>query len=120
MLGIGEEIKVRDLVDIVAKSLGQRSISQRLVRIPVPSWFLKLVALPLEFLAGLINAKPLIDRNQIDFISFDWHFKIPEWQKKLWQPKIKFEQGIRGSHGGCEATWSLPVCRVEWTSGRSG
>lgn len=89
-LGIGEKISLNDLVEITAKALGRS-----LWRISLPKQLLKIIAIPLETISLITGLQPVLTREQIDFATFDWYFDIPKEERKFWQPKVKFNQGIK-------------------------
>lgn len=75
---IGEEISLKDLVTKMSQALAKPCLK---------------IFLPMSL------AKIIINQDQLKMIDYNWHFKIPDWQKRLWQPKVKFEEGIK--HGYC-------------------
>ncbi len=73
--GIGETIRLKDLVDMISQKLDK------------PCLKLALPAITFKLAAMLLG-------KDIDFLSYDWVFKISREQKKLWQPKVKFREGV--------------------------
>ncbi len=88
--GIGEEIAWKNLIEMISKELGKPCWKPSL-----PAKLMKTIAVPLEAVSLMTGIQPVITRKQVDFVTYDWHFDITKEQKKLWQPKVSFDQGIK-------------------------
>lgn len=89
-LGIGEEITFKNLVEII-----NRELRKSCWKISLPAKLVKIIAFPLETASLITGIQPLLTRQQVDFVTLDWHFDITEEERKFWQPKIKFKEGIQ-------------------------
>lgn len=88
-LAIGEEIRLKELVTQASCLLEKPCFQPSL-----PRGLIKTITIFLEGAFRLIGRKSPITADQIDFVGFDWHFAIPGKERKLWQPKVKFKEGI--------------------------
>lgn len=87
--GVGEEIPFKKFVKMISEELGLFCLI-----VSLPAAFLKAVAVFFELFAKVSGIPPPLSHIQVDFMSFDWHFKRSFKERKFWQPKVSLKEGI--------------------------